>query len=95
MVQNTFAAVRELFSQFVVPSYGRFDLAFTRGAGSFLWDVNGRRYLDLGGGIAVCALGHAHPAITEALVEQSQRLVHISNLYYHEPQAPGRRQSSG
>ena len=40
----------------------------------------------LGGGIAVCSLGHAHPAITEALVEQSRRLVHVSNLYYHEPQ---------
>ena len=46
----------------------------------------GKRYLDLGGGIAVSALGHAHPAITEALVEQSRKLVHISNLYYHEPQ---------
>jgi acetylornithine aminotransferase/acetylornithine/N-succinyldiaminopimelate aminotransferase len=51
-----------------------------------LFDVNGKRYLDLGGGIAVCALGHAHPAITEALVEQSKKLVHISNLYYSEQQ---------
>ncbi|MBI3191797.1 MAG: acetylornithine/succinylornithine family transaminase, partial [Pedosphaera parvula] len=68
------------------PTYGRFDLAFERGAGSYVWDVNGKRYLDLGGGIAVCSLGHAHPEITEALVEQSKRLVHVSNLYYHEPQ---------
>ena len=86
LVQNQFESVRELFTRFVVPSYGRFDLALTRGEGSHVWDVNGRRYLDLGGGIAVCALGHAHPEITQALVEQSQRLVHISNLYYHEPQ---------
>lgn len=86
LVQNQFAAVKELFHRHVVPSYGRFDLVFSHGAGSWLWDVGGKRYLDLGGGIAVCALGHAHPEITQALVEQSQRLVHVSNLYYHEPQ---------
>jgi acetylornithine aminotransferase/acetylornithine/N-succinyldiaminopimelate aminotransferase len=86
MVRNQFETIRELFTQNVVPSYGRFDLALSHGAGSYLYDVNGRRYLDLGGGIAVCSLGHAHPAITEALVEQSKKLVHISNLYYQEPQ---------
>jgi acetylornithine/N-succinyldiaminopimelate aminotransferase len=86
MVRNQFETIRELFSKNVVPSYGRFDLAFSHGAGSHLFDVNGRRYLDLGGGIAVCALGHAHPAITEALVEQSRKLIHTSNFYYHEPQ---------
>jgi predicted acetylornithine/succinylornithine family transaminase len=79
--------VHELFEQFVVPSYARFDLVFERGEGSYVWDVSGRRYLDLGGGIAVCALGHANPEITEALVEQSQKLIHVSNLYYTEPQA--------
>jgi acetylornithine aminotransferase/acetylornithine/N-succinyldiaminopimelate aminotransferase len=51
-----------------------------------LFDVNNKAYLDLGGGIAVCCLGHAHPAITEALVEQSQKLIHVSNLYFTEPQ---------
>lgn len=81
-----FAAVRKLFQDYVVPSYGRFELAFTHGAGSYVWDVRGRRYLDLGGGIAVNCLGHAHPALTEALLEQSRRLLHVSNLYYHEPQ---------
>ena len=86
IVHNQFETVRELFSQYVVPSYGRYDLAFTHGAGSRLWDVHGKRYLDLGGGIAVCALGHAHPEITQTLIEQSRRMVHVSNLYYHEPQ---------
>jgi acetylornithine/N-succinyldiaminopimelate aminotransferase len=86
IVHNEFEAVRELFNRYVVPSYGRFDLAFSRGAGSQLWDVHGRRYLDLGGGIAVCALGHAHPEIAQAVAAQAQRLVHVSNLYYHEPQ---------
>ena len=86
MVRNDVAAVQALFQQNVVPSYGRFDLVLSHGSGSYVYDISGRRYLDLGGGIAVTALGHAHPAITEALVEQSRKLVHVSNLYYHEPQ---------
>ena len=83
---SSYESVRELFAKNVVPSYGRFDLVFSHGAGSYLFDVAGKRYLDLGAGIAVCCLGHAHPAITEALVEQSKKLVHASNLYYTEPQ---------
>jgi acetylornithine/N-succinyldiaminopimelate aminotransferase len=86
IVRNDVASVQALFHKNVVPSYGRFDLAFTHGSGSHVFDVTGRRYLDLGGGIAVTALGHAHPEITSALVEQSRKLVHVSNLYYHEPQ---------
>jgi acetylornithine aminotransferase/acetylornithine/N-succinyldiaminopimelate aminotransferase len=86
LVQNQFESVRELFSKNVVPSYGRFDLALSHGAGSYVFDVAGKRYLDLGGGIAVNCLGHAHPAITEALVEQSKKLIHVSNLYFTEPQ---------
>lgn len=83
----TQSEIRELFDQFVVPSYTRFDLVLERGQGRYVWDVNGRRYLDFGGGIAVCALGHASPEIADALVEQSKKLVHVSNLYYIEPQA--------
>src|SRR5882724_10849825 len=86
LVRNQFESVRDLFSKHVIPSYARFDLALARGAGSRVWDVNGQCYLDFGGGIAVCALGHAHPEVTAALVEQSQKLVHVSNLYYHELQ---------
>jgi acetylornithine aminotransferase/acetylornithine/N-succinyldiaminopimelate aminotransferase len=86
LVHNQFESVKGLFAQHVVPSYARFDLAFTRGEGSYVWDVAGRRYLDLGAGIAVCCLGHAHPEITDALAQQSRQLVHVSNLYYHEPQ---------
>src|SRR5215470_3679027 len=86
IVRNQFETIRDLFNKNVVPSYGRFDLAFSHGSGSYLFDVAGRRYLDFGGGIAVTGLGHAHPAFTEALVEQSRKLVHVSNLYYHEPQ---------
>ena len=86
IVRNDVAAVQALFQKNVVPSYGRFDIALSHGAGSYVTDVTGKRYLDLGGGIAVTTLGHAHPAITEALIEQSRKLVHVSNLYYHEPQ---------
>ncbi len=86
LVHSQYESVRELFNQNVVPSYGRFDLVFSHGAGSYLFDVAGKRYLDLGAGIAVCCLGHAHPAITEALVEQSRKLIHVSNQYFTEPQ---------
>src|SRR5437867_10527915 len=86
IVRNDIAAVQALFQQNVVPSYGRFEIVLTHGAGSYLNDIKGKRYLDLGGGIAVNSLGHAHPAITEALVDQSRKLIHTSNFYYHEPQ---------
>ena len=86
VVRNDHQSVRALFTRNVVPSYGRFDLVLDRGEGSYVYDVAGRRYLDLGTGIAVCCLGHAHPAITSALTEQSKKLLHVSNLYYTEPQ---------
>ena len=87
IVRNETKRIRELFERNVVPSYSRFDLALERGEGSYVWDVDGKRYLDLAGGIAVCSLGHAHPEITKALTEQSKKLIHVSNLYYTEPQA--------
>jgi acetylornithine/N-succinyldiaminopimelate aminotransferase len=86
IVRNDVAAIQELYAKHVVPSYSRFDLALSHGAGSYVYDVAGKRYLDLGGGIAVCCLGHANPEITEALIAQSRKLVHVSNLYYNEPQ---------
>jgi acetylornithine/N-succinyldiaminopimelate aminotransferase len=85
IVRNDQAAIQEQYQRNVIPSYGRFPLAFSHGAGSHLWDVGGRRYLDFGGGIAVCSLGHANAEITEALVEQSKKLIHVSNLYYTGP----------
>lgn len=86
IVRNDRAAIQQLFAQNVIPSYGRFDLTLSHGTGSYVWDVGGKRYLDLGSGIAVCALGHAHPEISEALLQQSRKLIHVSNLYYTEPQ---------
>src|SRR6266852_550987 len=86
IIENETKRIRELFEQNVVPSYTRFDLVLERGEGSYVWDIDGKRYLDLAAGIAVCSLGHAHPDVTKALTEQSQKLIHISNLYYNELQ---------
>ena len=86
IVRNEQAAIQALFQQNVMPTYARFDIVLSHGAGNYVYDINGKRYLDLGGGIAVCCLGHANPEITDALTKQAQKLVHISNLYYNEPQ---------
>ena len=65
----------------VLPTYNRADLTFVSGEGVWLTEADGRRFLDLGAGIAVNALGHAHPALVRALHEQAQKLWHVSNLY--------------
>ncbi|MCK5831329.1 MAG: aspartate aminotransferase family protein [Methylococcales bacterium] len=65
----------------VMPTYNRLPITFDRGEGVWLWDQNNNRYLDALSGIAVCNLGHAHPAIHHALCKQSQKLLHTSNLY--------------
>jgi acetylornithine/N-succinyldiaminopimelate aminotransferase len=65
----------------ILPTYNRAPLSFERGEGTWLVEADGTRYLDLGAGIAVNALGHAHPALVEALTEQAQKLWHTSNLY--------------
>src|SRR4051812_3878641 len=68
-----------------MPNYGVPPLALARGEGSKVWDVDGREYLDLIGGIAVSSLGHAHPALVEAVSRQVATLAHTSNLFLHEP----------
>lgn len=70
----------------IMPTYGRLPVTFTKGEGAWLWDENNKRYLDALSGIAVCNLGHAHPAIHEALCKQSKTLLHTSNLYNIEVQ---------
>ena len=65
----------------VLPTYARAPLSFVSGEGSWLTATDGRRFLDLGSGIAVNALGHAHPALVQALTDQAQRLWHVSNVY--------------
>ncbi|MFT7107865.1 MAG: acetylornithine/N-succinyldiaminopimelate aminotransferase, partial [Yoonia sp.] len=65
----------------ILPTYSRSPLTFVSGAGSWLVESDGRRFLDLGAGIAVNALGHANPALVEALTAQAGALWHVSNLY--------------
>ncbi|MHB8108805.1 MAG: acetylornithine/succinylornithine family transaminase [Syntrophorhabdaceae bacterium] len=79
----------ELFkkaTQYLANTYTRFPMAIARGEGCWLWDVNGRRYLDFLAGIAVCNLGHAHEKVVEGLTAQAKKLFHVSNLFYMEPQ---------
>jgi acetylornithine/N-succinyldiaminopimelate aminotransferase len=70
------------FDRCVMPTYGRFPLAIARGEGCRLWDTDGNSYLDFVAGIATCTLGHAHPALVDAVTQQIRTLHHVSNLYY-------------
>ena len=67
-------------SEHLMNTYAPAPLAFERGEGAWLWDENGRRYLDAVAGIAVCSLGHAHPALAKVIAEQAARLIHTANL---------------
>ena len=84
--EMTAPSTADLYRDYVMPTYGRFDLVLTQGEGTRVWDEAGKSYLDFGAGIAVCSLGHAHPALTKAIAEQSARLIHTSNLYLTRPQ---------
>ena len=70
---------------FLYPNYRQPPFVFARGEGSVLWDVSGKRYLDLYAGIAVSTLGHAHPKLSRAIAEQAGKLLHVSNYFYNEP----------
>ena len=70
---------------YYLPVYRPRQMILERGRGSRLWDIEGREYVDLAGGIAVCGLGHCHPELTAALVEQAGKLWHTSNVFYSEP----------
>ncbi|MDM8560738.1 aspartate aminotransferase family protein [Candidatus Parabeggiatoa sp. HSG14] len=65
----------------LMPNYARLPVTFVKGDGAWLWDTEGTRYLDALSGIAVCGLGHAHPAVTSAICEQANQLLHTSNIY--------------
>ncbi|MBM0740795.1 aspartate aminotransferase family protein [Phormidium sp. CLA17] len=76
----------EEFDEYVMKTYARYPITLERGAGCRVWDSEGREYLDCVAGIATCTLGHAHPAMVEAVTKQIQTLHHVSNLYYTAPQ---------
>ena len=79
--------VKELDEKYHMGVYNRLPLVIKEGKGVYLYDSEGEEYLDFAGGIAVNALGHDHPEVTEAIQEQSEKLLHSSNLYYFEIQA--------
>jgi acetylornithine aminotransferase/acetylornithine/N-succinyldiaminopimelate aminotransferase len=85
IVKPAVERVAERVDRYVAPTYKR-SLSLVRGQGARVWDEAGREYLDFGGGIAVNSLGHAHPAVAEAVAAQARSLVHVSNLYYSGPQ---------
>ncbi len=79
--------IKEICDEVLMNTYGERRAVFTRGSGAYLWDDAGKKYLDMVAGIAVCALGHSHPAIVDAVCSQAKELMHVSNLYYVRPQA--------
>ncbi len=79
--------IKDLGEIYLAQNYKRFPVAFVRGKGSRLYDEEGREYLDFCAGIAVCALGHAPEALSQVVCEQVKNLIHVSNLYWTEPQA--------
>jgi predicted acetylornithine/succinylornithine family transaminase len=79
-------SIVEREQKYLLQTYNRYPVAFERGKGVFLFDLEGKRYLDFVAGLGVNALGHAHPRIVKTIREQAARLIHISNLYYHEYQ---------
>jgi acetylornithine/N-succinyldiaminopimelate aminotransferase len=80
------ASVIRSEQKLLLPTYDRHKILFERGRGVYLWDSKGRRYLDFLSGIGVNALGHGHPAIQKTLKRQASRLIHVSNLFFHEYQ---------
>jgi len=84
MTQN--AAIAERASKALVANYRPAPISLVRGEGCWLFDADGRRYLDLMGGIATTVLGHCHPAVVAALEAQAKKLWHVSNLFTTEPQ---------
>ncbi|MFB3894672.1 MAG: acetylornithine transaminase [bacterium] len=78
--------IKELAAKYIMNTYGIRDIALVRGQGVKVWDAEGQEYLDFVGGIAVNLLGHCHPTVVEAINQQAQTLIHVSNLYCIEPQ---------
>jgi predicted acetylornithine/succinylornithine family transaminase len=79
------AETQTLEERYLMRTYKRGPVDFVRGEGCLLWDADGKEYLDFLAGISVCSIGHCHPAVVTAVTEQTERLMHVSNLFYTEP----------
>jgi acetylornithine/N-succinyldiaminopimelate aminotransferase len=84
----TLEHVAELERKYLLTTYNRYPVVLDRGKGVFVYDVDGKKYLDFVSGLGVNALGHAHPRIVKTIRDQAAKLLHVSNLYYHEYQGP-------
>ena len=82
-----FAEIESLEEQFQVATYAKMNIAVERGSGAWIWTSDGEKYLDLYGGHAVCATGHSHPLVVEALKNQAEKVLFYSNLVYSETRA--------
>jgi predicted acetylornithine/succinylornithine family transaminase len=83
---STYQEIVALEQKYLLNTYARYPVAFARGKGVYLYDVDGKRYLDFLSGLGVNALGHAHPRIVKVIREQAAKVIHLSNLYYNEVQ---------
>ena len=77
--------IKKKDSEYIMHTYGRFDIVLDQGKGATLWDADGKQYVDLTSGIGVNSLGHGNPEIINAVTKQAEKLMHASNLYYTEP----------
>ncbi len=84
-MEQPIPVTRQSFNEWIVPTYAPADFIVVRGEGSTLWDQQGKSYIDFAGGIAVNALGHGHPAVKAALIEQADKVWHLGNGYTNEP----------
>ena len=75
-----------LSEKYVAHTYARYPVLLVRGKGTRVWDPEGKEYLDFVSGLAVCNLGHCHPKVVKAIQAQAEKLIHVSNFYYIEPQ---------
>jgi acetylornithine/N-succinyldiaminopimelate aminotransferase len=85
---GTLERIAELERKYLLQTYNRYPVVLARGKGVFLFDTEGKRYLDFVSGLGVNALGHSHPRIVKTIRDQAAKLLHVSNLYYHEYQGP-------
>jgi acetylornithine/N-succinyldiaminopimelate aminotransferase len=83
---TTLEHIADLERRYLLTTYNRYPIVLARGKGVFVFDIDGKRYLDFVSGLGVNALGHAHPRIVKTIRDQAAKLVHVSNLYYHEYQ---------
>ena len=81
-IENDLYLTKDYDSKYCLQVFKPLNVAFVRGSGSYLYDTEGKKYLDMIGGIAVNSVGHAHPKLVKAVVEQSRKLIHCSNYYY-------------